>query len=107
MQKNLVVARSQKQYSIKSTPTQAGNSGIDVGFIRTVHRNLMRLYRLYIFSFVRGKCTAEQTRGADAVVRIESGAKRASEQYALFFALDPMLYARNAAEARQQGLSRA
>ena len=99
MQKNLVLERSQKQYLIKSASGKDGNAGIDVAFIRTVHRNLLRLYRLYTFVFARGKRALEGAAGAVAVVPIQSGTKRQSEQYALFFAMPAALYARSAAES--------
>ena len=99
MQKNLVLERSQKQYLIKSASGKDGNAGIDIAFIRTVHRNLLRLYRLYTFVFARGKRALEGAAGAVAVVPIQSGTKRQSEQYALFFAMPAALYARSAAES--------
>ena len=99
MQKNLVLERSQKQYLIKSASGKDGNAGIDVAFIRTVHRNLLRLYRLYTFVFARGKRALEGAAGAVAVVPIQSGTKRQSEQYALFFAMPAALCARSAAES--------
>ena len=99
MQKNLVLERSQKQYLIKSASGKDGNAGIDVAFILTVHRNLLRLYRLYTFVFARGKRALEGAAGAVAVVPIQSGTKRQSEQYALFFAMPAALYARSAAES--------
>ena len=99
MQKNLVLERSQKQYLIKSASGKDGNAGIDIAFIRTVHRNLLRLYRLYTFVFARGKRALEGADNAVAVVPIQSGTKRQSEQYALFFAMPAALYARSAAES--------
>ena len=99
MQKNLVLERSQKQYLIKSASGKDGNAGIDIAFIRTVHRNLLRLYRLYTFVFARGKRALEGAAGAVAVVPIQSGTKRQSEQYALFFAMPAALYARSAVES--------
>ena len=78
MQKNLVLECSQKQYLIKSASGKDGNAGIDVAFIRTVHRNLLRLYRLYTFVFARGKRALEGADNAVAVVPIQSGTKRQS-----------------------------
>ncbi|MBP3372639.1 MAG: hypothetical protein J6L88_08960 [Clostridia bacterium] len=107
MQKNLMLERKQKQYIIHSTTVGEANTGIDAGFVRAVHRNLRRMYQLYVFVFARGKRAMSDAQNADYVVKIESGTKRQSEQYALFYALSPVLYAKTVHDAMGLGATAA
>ena len=102
MQKNLVVERSDKQFIIQAVAVDGKNEGIDIGFVRTVNRNLMRSYQLYMFALAKGTALLSTLQEADHVVRIGDDAQ-GQEQYVLFYELEPELYARTAADALDAG----
>ena len=102
MQKNIVVERSDKQFIIQSVAVGGENTGIDIGFVRTINRNLMRSYQLYMFALARGVTLVSTLQEADHVVR-PGDDPQGQEQYALFYDLEPELYARTAADALDAG----